>query len=128
MRIKKGFTLLEILVVIGIIMVLVGIMTVSYGTAQRKSRDARRKSDLSAISNALEQYFSICNYVYPTPVSGALKSPVVCGTTTLMPKVPGDPKTGASYTMSQTVVGADYTIGASLETETPSLYTVTSQQ
>jgi prepilin-type N-terminal cleavage/methylation domain-containing protein len=68
-QIKKGFTLLEILVVIGIIVVLIGMGTVSYSTAQKKARDAKRKGDLQAFQKVLEQCYSISNYSYPT-ISG----------------------------------------------------------
>lgn len=69
---SKSFTLLEMLVVIGIIAVIVSFGFASYSTAQKKSRDAKRKQDLKAIQNAFEQYYSICNYKYPTflPVAG----------------------------------------------------------
>lgn len=69
---KKSFTLLEMLVVIGIISVIVSFGFSSYSTAQKKSRDAKRKQDLKAIQNAFEQYYSICNYNYPSslPTNG----------------------------------------------------------
>jgi prepilin-type N-terminal cleavage/methylation domain-containing protein len=69
--VKSAFTLLEMLVVIGIIGILVGMGAVSYSTAQKKARDAKRKQDLKAIQNAFEQYYSICNYKYPAAVPAA---------------------------------------------------------
>lgn len=53
-----GFTLIELLVVITIIGILATLGAVSYSTAQRRGRDARRIGDMKAISNAQEQYFA----------------------------------------------------------------------
>jgi prepilin-type N-terminal cleavage/methylation domain-containing protein len=133
MKTKKGFTLLEMLVVVGIIAVLVSIGISSYSTAQKKSRDAKRKSDLKAIQNALEQYYSICGYTYPAPSSGRVPTSITCTNpaTTIMPTVPVDPRTGTRYTMSQTS-STDYTICAPntppLESESVPTYCLTNQQ
>lgn len=67
---KKSFTLLEMLVVIGIIAVIIGFGAVSYSSAQRRARDAKRRADLKAIQNAMEQYYSVARYVYPTNIPG----------------------------------------------------------
>ncbi|QQG43927.1 MAG: prepilin-type N-terminal cleavage/methylation domain-containing protein [Candidatus Roizmanbacteria bacterium] len=61
---KKGFTLLELLVVIGIIAVLIGVGAVSYSTAQKKARDAKRRSDLKTVQNCMEQYYTTNSYQY----------------------------------------------------------------
>ncbi len=94
---QSGFTLLELLVVIGIIAVLAVIGISSYSTAQKKSRDAKRRSDLKTIQTALEQYYSICGFRYPTPAGAATKyfSSIYCPTPTqgIMPTVPVDPYT-----------------------------------
>lgn len=51
---KKAFTLIELLVVIAIIGVLATFIVASFGSAQTKARDSRRKSDLDALKKALE--------------------------------------------------------------------------
>lgn len=68
-----AFTLLEMLVVIGIIAILVTLGFASYSTAQKKARDAKRQGDLKAIQSAYEQYYSICDFNYPDalPASGS---------------------------------------------------------
>ena len=53
----RGFTLIELLVVIAIIGVLATVVLASLNTARRKSRDARRISDIKQIQLALELYF-----------------------------------------------------------------------
>ena len=54
----KGFTLIELLVVIAIIAILISVGVVSYTRSLKLSRDARRKTDLEQIRQALETYRS----------------------------------------------------------------------
>jgi len=62
---KKGFTLLELLVVISIIGLLSTIAISSMSSARARSRDAKRIADLKQVSTALELYV-IDNGAYPT--------------------------------------------------------------
>ena len=55
---KKGFTLLELLVVISIIGLLIASGAVAFSTAQKKGRDARRRADMKAFQSAYEQYYA----------------------------------------------------------------------
>jgi prepilin-type N-terminal cleavage/methylation domain-containing protein len=131
---KKGFTLLEILVVIGIIAVLVGLATTSYSTAQKKARDTKRKSDLRTIQNCLEQYYSYNNnfkYNGSLPTgsglvsTGTLPTVLNCGSTALT--TPKDPINDSNYQYLVTAITADsYRITATLEQGT--IYEVTNQQ
>lgn len=127
---RKAFTLLEMLVVVGIIAILVSIGTSSYSTAQRKARDAKRKSDLSSIKNGYEQYYSICNFKYPAslPAAGAKLTATTIDCTDLTADVdlltmPADPL-GGSYQCVGTCTTSTFTIcpkdlggGKYLETE-----------
>lgn len=61
-----GFTLIELLVVIAIIGVLASIVLASLNNARRKSRDARRITDVKQIQLALELYFDAQGNAYPT--------------------------------------------------------------
>ena len=108
-QIHKGFTLLEMLVVIGIIAVLIGMGAVSYSTAQRKARDAKRKSDLKAIQNSLEQYYSICAYQYPSNYGFLTSGSLVCGSQTVLSSAPKDPL-GQPYQCVGTCDASRYTI------------------
>jgi type II secretion system protein G len=55
---KKGFTLVELLVVITIISLLTVITVSQFQTAKKKSNDVARKGDLNAVSKALQMYFN----------------------------------------------------------------------
>lgn len=55
---KSGFTLVEIIVVIGIMALLSSIIFTSFDGAKAKSRDQQRVADISTIQLALEIYFN----------------------------------------------------------------------
>ncbi len=53
---KKGFTLIELLVVIAIIGILSSVVLASLNSARKKSRDAKRISEVKSLQLALELY------------------------------------------------------------------------
>ena len=54
---QKGFTLIEIIVVMGIIGILAAAATLGFSTQQASARDTRRFTDVRNISDSLEFYF-----------------------------------------------------------------------
>jgi len=124
---RKSFTLLEMLIVLGIIAIIISIMSVSYATTQKKSRDAKRKSDIKNMQNALEQYYSSCGYVYPTNILGA---PIACGASpAIMNSIPVDPRTATPYIYTPTGTNVGFSLCTnSLESEIPTGYCVYNQQ
>jgi len=58
MRKTGGFTLVELLVVIGIMMVLTTITVSQFTTARLRAADVQRKADLTSLSRALLAYFN----------------------------------------------------------------------
>lgn len=111
-----GFTLIELLVVIAIIGVLASVVLASLNNARRKSRDARRISDLKQLQLALELYFdsSAGNGNYPIALASLAPD--------YIPQVPTDPSgndCGASanycYAYQTTGTRTTYHIGANLE-------------
>jgi prepilin-type N-terminal cleavage/methylation domain-containing protein len=107
-RNQKGFTLLELLVVISIIGLLIAMIAVSFGTAQKKGRDAKRRADIKAMQNAFEQYYAANQSVYGT--CAQMK------TTTYLPGgEPLDPQSGSGYTCQS--AATEYCVCALLEDE-----------
>ncbi len=102
---KKGFSLIELLVVISIIGVLVAVAVASYTGAQIKARDARRRSDLKSIQAAMEQYYSTTGAnSYGTVATSFSPNPV-----------PTDPKPSFGSYITNYVVSTGYCICAQLE-------------
>ncbi|HMP77369.1 MAG TPA: HI0074 family nucleotidyltransferase substrate-binding subunit [Kiritimatiellia bacterium] len=77
-RSKSAFTLMELLVVVGIIGVLVGIVLGISGVANRKSATSRARTDLEQIKTGLEEY-RIERGRYYGPISGPVTGLVVAG-------------------------------------------------
>lgn len=53
---QKGFTIVELLIVIVVIAILAAISLVAFNGLQQRARDTQRKSDIAAIVKALELY------------------------------------------------------------------------
>lgn len=133
---RRGFSLIELLVVISIIGLLTAIGTASLSNAQQKGRDARRKADLKTIQQALELYFQ-ANGKYPATSSGSIQCNIpgdtstktwgtgvfICGTNTFMQQLPSDPtnqSTNGYYYNSNnaaTPPNITYVISANLEND-----------
>lgn len=112
-----GFTLLELLVVIGIIAMLVSIAAVSYSVVQKRARDARRRQDIKTIRQAMETaYGASSTFLYPTCSTGVAISSSNCAISTYVESIPTDPASSAtvfySFTASSTTA---YTVCATLE-------------
>ncbi len=122
---RKGFTLIEILVVVAIIAILASVVLIGLGPAQKAGRDARRISDLRQIQNGVELYFSHCGS-YPYAAGGSV--PAGCGLAGnfaamdallkaggFAQNVPNDPNPNKVYTYTPNADGSSYTLSAILE-------------
>jgi len=67
---KKGFTLLEILLVVGIIAILAGIVILAINPSKQlgDTRNAQRRSDVLSIANAVYQYMIDNNGTAPVTI------------------------------------------------------------
>jgi len=93
MKQHKGFTLLELLVVISIIGTLANIAVAVLGTAREKARDARRLADIRQIATALEFFYDDNGY-YPRETADGSNGIVGEGAgidTMLAPYIPNMP-------------------------------------
>jgi len=61
---KRGFTLVELLVVVAIIGLLSGMVVISIKNVKAKARDSQRVSDMNTIVTALNMYHNDSNF-YP---------------------------------------------------------------
>jgi prepilin-type N-terminal cleavage/methylation domain-containing protein len=67
---QRGFTLIEMLVVIAIIGLLASVVLLALNSARSKSRDAKRAADVRQIMTALELYFNDCGSYPSSAVAG----------------------------------------------------------
>lgn len=133
---QKGFTLIELLIVIAIIGILSGLLFSNFSGARERARDAKRKTDLTQIKNALQLYYndfgkfptagtgntisgcgaagnSVCSWTSGTTAGSAFSAGnplnVYMGT------LPGDPQSPAQQYAYAVDAAVDYKITATLE-------------
>jgi len=127
---QHAFTLLELLIVMVILALLAGMGLMAFGTIQMKSRDSRRKQDLSGVSKALELYHNDFGN-YPASDSGLIMGCGAGGTsacnwggpwtettnnTIYMSMLPMDPAANQNYYYHQ-INNNSYYLFARLENE-----------
>jgi len=128
---NKGFTLIEMLIVISIIALLASMILVGMGGARAKARDSRRIADIKNVQNALELYYSKYGFYPDVQVglndpdgwqdfSDILTDPEIGIGVSRIPKDPLS-NVGQSYEYARSDDGQDYIIGAKLETKDPAL-------
>ena len=122
----RGFTLVELLVVIAIIGILATLATVNTIEVRKKARDSQRKSDILQFQAQLEQFKSDTGAYHPVSQPGNTQlnntpcgQPFQANNTTYLKIIPCDPlgqssgyNNGDYYYSSD---GQTYTLGVYLE-------------
>lgn len=120
---KKGFALIELLVVIFIIALLAALILAATQSARARGRDGRRKADLDSIKKAIELYRSdfggnVPDCVSPPCLSTAGSnwipgiSPNFIGA---VPRDPSDPSTAIRYRYADGPIAGEYELDAIFE-------------
>lgn len=91
---EKGFSLVELLVVISIIAVLTAVLTTNYMGMRERARDAQKIQDLGSIRDALRSYYND-HQSYPEDISDI-------GTSNYMPSI-----TNLGYSYTYTRIDSD---------------------
>ncbi|MFH1601376.1 MAG: prepilin-type N-terminal cleavage/methylation domain-containing protein [Candidatus Shapirobacteria bacterium] len=104
----RGFSLIELLVVLFIIGSLTGLLLPNLISARQRARDSQRKQELYEIKNALRLYYDD-NQSYPDGVSFGE------GWDGYMEEVPQDPKSDQEYYYCSSSDGEEFLLGANLE-------------
>lgn len=118
---KRGFTIIELLVVMAVIAILASIMFVTFSTLQAKSRDTRRMEDLRELQKALGIYYIEGNQ-FPIAASETDINGTDPVSTTLINSgaisgISGDPVSPTYDYTYQTSGPGSYTITFCLETD-----------
>jgi type II secretion system protein G len=122
---KKGFTLMELLVTIAIISILTAIILPNLTAARAKSRDQKRISDISNLQLALELYLNKYGK-YPIDEDGGTNGLAANANFIgrYMSEIPVDPlntddagnDNNYTYSYKTNATGTTYCLGATFET------------
>lgn len=119
---KKGFTLIELVVVISVIAVIVSLLPVSYKYIFNSSRDTVRKNELKQYQIALENYSLANEASYPSSTQTVRASVFLCNNLSLyLQKCPEDAKysldNSFSYNYQSSLNGLNWVLWSRLEKE-----------
>jgi prepilin-type N-terminal cleavage/methylation domain-containing protein len=114
---EKGFTLIEIVLVLAIAGLLLVIVFLAVSGAQKSRRDSQRKNDNARLLAQVEAYASNNNGVYPANLTAATF-------TTYVPSNFNDPTTGSAYALNGTTTTpasgtVTYRLGTACDGTTP---------
>ena len=102
LRKERGFTIIELLIVIAIIGILATLVLTNFQGAQAKGRDTVRKNDINSLYQKLEEYYNENGSYTNTAVTAANAS-------TLFPGIDGGAVTDEDGTVIQTTFNTSLT-------------------
>jgi prepilin-type N-terminal cleavage/methylation domain-containing protein len=115
-RSQKGFTLVELLVVISIIGVLATLVLLQLGTARARARDTKRITDVNQIRTAVESYFEDNGGKYPSAATWETDI------AKYLTRVPTDPLDATHhYIYKVSAAGGAFQVAAELESTATAL-------
>lgn len=109
---QKGFTIVELLIVIVVIAILATLVIVTFTGIQRKARDSQRQTDINAVASHVEAFYAQYGY-YPTEADLALASFQTSYMKGLDPQALIDPKGTAIATATSSTAYGYVAAGAS---------------
>jgi len=117
---KRGFTLVELMIVITIMAILATIAVMSFSRVQKQARDIKRKAEVKTIRDALQGYY-VERGSFPLSSAPAAASSVLSVLSpTFMSNIPAAPSgtagTNSDYMYVTNSTGAIYGICVQLET------------
>lgn len=103
---QKGFTIVELLIVIVVIGILATLVIVTFAGIQKKGRDSQRQTDINAIASHAESFYAQYGY-YPTHEDLTTASFLSTYMKGLDPQALVDPKGAAQEIIAGTTPDAD---------------------
>lgn len=89
-RFSRGFTIIELLIVIVVISILIGIAIPRFRGMREEGNIAKSKGELRTLQAAVESYY-IHNDAYPATSSAALETALAAAVPNIINNVPTDP-------------------------------------
>lgn len=100
--ITKGFTIIELLIVIAVISILIGIALPRFKSMQDEGNIAKAKGELRTLQTAVESYYIHNSNAYPSALSS-----LTSATPQILSSIPTDPFSGSSAVYGYTRGGTN---------------------
>ena len=107
MTLRRGFTLIEMMIVISVIAILIGVLLPTFRGTQDEAATQRGRSEMRTIATALESYYIHNSNAYPSALTS-----LTTATPRIISRVPDDPfrAVGTSYSYARDTNGVYYVV------------------